>query len=92
MDCCRDRVRIFELVVLVHVPVLVTLSDVSGREGEGPGDDEVESLARFARKDEGAWRSGPVRFPTAPGKLSVTTRGNESIDSHGRSSGTANVA
>ena len=90
-DCCRDRDLIFELVVLVHVPVLVALSDVSGREGEGPGD-EVESLARLARKDEGAWRSGPGRFPAARDKVSVTTQRNENCDSHGRSSGTANVA
>ena len=69
MDC-RDRDRIFELVALVHVPVLVALSDVSGREGEGPGEyDEVESLARFARKEEGAWISAPVRFPTTRGKV-----------------------
>lgn len=66
MDCCRDRDRVFELVVLVHVPVLVTLSDASRREGGEPDEcDEVESLGRFARKDEGACRSGPVRFPTA---------------------------
>jgi hypothetical protein len=32
---CRDRDRIFELVALVHVPVLAALSDVSGREGKG---------------------------------------------------------
>jgi len=66
-DCCRDEDRIFELVILVHVPVLVALSDASGREGEGAGEyDEVESLARLARKDDGACRSGPVRLPTAP--------------------------
>ena len=54
-DCCRDKDRIFELVVLVHVPVFVALSDASGREGEGPGEyDEVESLARLARKEDGA--------------------------------------
>lgn len=62
-DCCRVRERNFELVVLVHVPVLVALSDPPGREGEGPGEyDEVESLARLARKEEGACKSGPVRF------------------------------
>lgn len=73
-DCCRDKDRIFELVVLVHVPVLVTLSDVPAREGEGPGEyEEVESLARLARKDEGACRSGPVRFSTAHEGVSVTT-------------------
>ena len=90
---CRDRDRIFELVTLVHVPVLAALSDVSGREGEGPGEyEEVESLARFARKDEGACISEPVRFPTTRVEVSVTTRRNENGDSHGRSSGTANVA
>jgi len=78
-DCCRDRDRIFELAVLVHVPVLVALSDDrSGREGEGPGEDEVESLARLARKDEGACRSG--RFPTTREKVSVTSRRNENGD------------
>lgn len=64
-DCCRDRDRNFELVELVHVPMLVALKDVLGREGEGPGEyEEVESLARLARKEEGACRSGPVRFST----------------------------
>ena len=61
-DCCRDRDRIFELAVLVHVPVLLASSIISGWEGGGPGEDEVESLARLARKDEGACRSEPVRF------------------------------
>jgi len=80
-DCCRDRDRIFELAVLVHVPVLVALSDDrSGREGEGPGEDEVESLARLARKDEGACRPGPGRSPTAREKVSVTSRRNENGD------------
>ena len=37
-DCCRARDRIFELVLLVHVPVFAALRDVSGREGEGPGE------------------------------------------------------
>ena len=73
-DCCRDMDRIFELVVLVHVPVLVALSDTSGWEEEGPGEDEVESLARLARKDEGACRSAPMRFPTVRDGVSVTTR------------------
>lgn len=64
-DCCRDRDRNFELVVLVHVPMLVALKDVLGREGEGPGEyEEVESLARLARKEEGACKSGPGRFST----------------------------
>ena len=70
-DCCRDRDRIFELAVLVHVPVLLALTDISGREGEGPGEAEVESLARLARKDEGAWRSEPVRFPTVKSECDV---------------------
>ena len=73
-DCCRERDRIFELVVLVHVPVFVTLSEVPAREGEGPGEyEEVESLARLARKDEGACRSEPVRFSTGRNGVSVTT-------------------
>ena len=73
MDCCRDRDRIFELAVLVHVPVLDALREISGREGEGLGEDEVESLARLARKEEGACRSEPVRFPTAREKVSMTS-------------------
>lgn len=74
MDCCRVKDRIFELVLLVHVPVLVALS-VSGREEEDwPSEfDEVESLARFARKDEGASGSRPGLFPTACDKVSVTS-------------------
>jgi hypothetical protein len=90
-DCCRDRDRIFELVELVHVPVFVAFGDTPGREGEGEYD-EVESLARLARKEEGTCRSDPVRFSTARDKVSVTTWRNEKGYSHGRSSGTANFA
>lgn len=69
-DCCRERDRNFELVELVHVPVFVAFRP--GREGEGECD-EVESLARLARKEEGTCKSDPVRFSTARDKVSVTT-------------------
>lgn len=74
-ECCRNKDRAFELVVLVHVPVLATFGDAPGREGEGPGEyEEVESLARLARNEEGTCRSCPVRFSvTACDNVSVTT-------------------
>jgi hypothetical protein len=66
------------------VPVLVTLSDVWAREGEGPGGyEEVESLACLVRKDEGACMFGSVRFFTGRDGVSVTTLRNENGDPHG---------